>query len=66
MKLKAGNRYRRRDGQITGPLAKSGKTGFPFKDVQNNVVYTEKGRISEHYEYSFDLVNLYSEPTTTR
>lgn len=66
VKLKAGNRYRRRDGQITEPLERSFVSDFPYRDPETKMVYTNEGRLSEMYEYPFDLVELYSEPTTKR
>lgn len=66
MKLKVGNRYRRRDGQITGPLSKTGIASYPFKDNQSHHIYNDKGCISDVYEFPQDIVELYSEPTTKR
>lgn len=62
MELKAGHRYIRRDGQHTGPLARTDSPSRPFRDNQTNMWYGKDGRISEHYEYPQDIVKELTTP----
>lgn len=59
MKLKAGHRYVRRDGIVTGPLARTSFSGWKFRDNHSTLLYNEQGRISEQYEYPQDLIKEY-------
>lgn len=59
MKIKAGHRYVRRDGIVTGPLVRTLFSYWKFRDPGSTLLYNEHGHISERYEYPQDLIKEY-------
>lgn len=62
MKIEAGKRYVRRDGNISGPMKRRNSERYPWLDWDSDAVYTKEGKYRADGEITdFDLIALYED-----
>lgn len=65
MKIEAGKRYVRRDGEISGVISAQRNIAYPFLDTEANASYSASGSYSIRVRHPWDLIREYTPTPST-